>query len=123
MLSASLPPLRFRTIRFRVRAPCARARSPRNSGAANVTVNAATPPFTNSRRVTLIPRLLSGRPELVEGSLQLILRRTRDQMDEARSLRLHLRVAARPRAGCRQVVEPLGGHRAVGRRRGEFGDE
>src|SRR5205807_7760417 len=54
MLSESLPPLRYRMTRLRTCAPCARARSERNSGAANVIVNAATPPLTNCRLLTFI---------------------------------------------------------------------
>ena len=52
--SESFPPARYSTTRLRECAPCARARSQRNSGAAKVTVNAATPPLTNCRRVTLM---------------------------------------------------------------------
>src|SRR6266545_4166984 len=52
MLSASLPPLRYRTTRLRRDEPCARARSERNAGAAKLKVNAATPPRMNSRRAT-----------------------------------------------------------------------
>src|SRR5229473_3399088 len=47
MLSPSLPPVRSNTMRLRLVAPCARAKSDRNCGAAKLTVNAGTP-FTGS---------------------------------------------------------------------------
>src|SRR5207237_7554484 len=104
MLSASLPPLRYRMTRLRLRAPCACARSDRNSGAANVTVNAATPLLKNVRRVTC----MSSVPRL-QPLAQLILRRSEHEVHEARALRLQLRVGPRPRAGRAQVVAELRG--------------
>src|SRR5262245_35688138 len=51
VLSASLPPLKYRMTRFRRLAPCARARSEMKAGAAHVIVNAETPPRMKSLRV------------------------------------------------------------------------
>src|SRR5437762_1084001 len=53
MLSPSFPPVKSRTTRLRPLAPCARARSERNAGAAKLNVNAATPFLTKSRRVIM----------------------------------------------------------------------
>src|SRR6266542_2025636 len=54
MLSPSLPPVRSSTTRLRLNAPCARARSDRNAGAAKLIVNAATPSFKKARRVIMV---------------------------------------------------------------------
>src|SRR5262252_7051241 len=101
MLSASLPPPRYRTTKLRVCVPCARARSDRNSGAANVTVNAATPPFTNCRLVIFIT------------SAELIFRRAGQQVGQPGRLRLQLRVAAGPRSGRAQVIRQFRRNAAV----------
>src|SRR6266536_4116747 len=105
MLSESLPPLRYSTTRLRPVADCARARSLRKSGAAKVTVNAATPPCTNCRRVIFICDLL-----------QLIFRRSDDEVHEARHFVTKLCIVARPRSGRAQVGDELGRHSAVERR-------
>src|SRR5438132_13952799 len=121
MLSASLPPLRYRTTRLRVCDPCARARSHRNSGAEKVTVNAATPPLTNWRLVisTLIPNPQSAirNPQ----SNELILRRSGDEMYEPRCLRLNLRVVPRPCTGRLQICQQLGHHVRIAPARHELG--
>src|SRR3954471_13901237 len=96
MLSASLPPERYKTTRFMLCAPCARARSHRKSGAAKVTVNAAAPLVTNCRLVTFM-----------RGSHELIFGQPGDQVDERGRLRQQLRVAPRPRAGGSQIAREL----------------
>ena len=54
-LSQALSAVRsfHRFLDLRLDAPCARARSERNAGAVKPTVNAATPPLKNSRRVII----------------------------------------------------------------------
>src|SRR5437870_2480425 len=76
------------TTRLRETAPCARAMSTRNAGAAKLTVNAATPPRMNSRRVTLVAISLP--------LDELILAGPGDKPRETGSLRVHLRVGAGP---------------------------
>src|SRR4051812_19979958 len=109
MLSASLPPERYKTTRFRLFAPCARARSQRKSGAAKVTVNAAAPLVTNCRLVIFMT-----------GSHELVLGRPRDQVNERGRLCQQLRVASGPRAGRAEVARQLAADAAVDRRGGQL---
>src|SRR5215218_5652955 len=108
VLSASLPPLRYRTTRLRRARPCARARSDRNAGAAKLTVKAATPPRTNSRLVIAMGNALH----------QLVIARSDNQVSETRGLDQQLRIGPGPcTAGTRIVRERLKRFACVRRRR------
>src|SRR5579872_2591755 len=83
VLSPSLPPVRSSTTRFRLTAPCARARSDRKAGSAKPIVTAATPFFLSTRRVIAM-------------SDHLVFGGADDQMRQAGAFRLELRVGACP---------------------------
>src|SRR6185369_9973530 len=86
------------TTRLRDTAPCARAMSTRNAGAAKLSVNAATPSRMNSRRVTLVAMVL------------LYMNwYSPDPARKARCLRIHLRIGARPRLTGSEIAEQLRG--------------
>src|SRR5215210_6769727 len=94
VLSASLPPLRYSTTKFRRPRPCARARSDRNAGAAKLTVKAATPPRTNSRLVIAMGNVLH----------ELVIARSDNQVRETCGLDQQLRIGPGPCATCTRVV-------------------
>src|SRR5262249_30998100 len=96
------------TTRFLETAPCARAMSTRNAGAAKLTVNAATPPRMNSRRVTLVAMFVP--------LDELILAGPGDQTRQACGFGVHLRVRACPRPAGVQIVEKLVHFRRLVRR-------
>src|SRR5438046_10042642 len=114
MLRPSLPPVRSRTIRLRLTAPCARARSERNAGAAKLTLKAATPFLKKSRRViaiVVLRYLRWGRPR--SALHELVFRRSENQVSQTRSLRLQLRVGPGPRRAGRRVAHEIGVDGAV----------
>src|SRR5262245_39281930 len=88
------------TTRLRETAPCARAMSTRNAGAAKLSVNAATPSRRKSRRETFIA-------DSSWSSNELILARSRDEPRQARRLRVHLRLGSGPRSTCVQIRHHL----------------
>src|SRR5262245_4122860 len=90
------------TTRLRDTAPCARAMSTRNAGAAKLSVNAATPSRMNSRRVTLVAMFVRSLHELIFAG-------SGDQARKARCLRIHLRIGAGPRLTGGEVAEQLRG--------------
>src|SRR5436190_3925816 len=95
MLSASLPPLRYRTTRLRRALPCASARSERNAGAAKLKVNAETPPRMNSRRVNGMAGLLN----------ELVFAGPGDEVRDARGLGRELRIRSGPRPAGARVID------------------